>query len=291
MFIVSYVIKMIDLCPVCNEKGVQLRVAGHRSLKMRPTDNAPSSIPAPILDINEVKPLEIEVIVGLEGDSTKRFFSSSVAHAGVEYTEYIPPKSTPAMPSKKKTIVTTSIIQSNAHVTAAPEDRSSVEESSIEITSQPTKKPKTAQREKLVVGVSFPDSMQPLEEKRSGNVWEQQQQESSVGGGAKKSRVLCPHGRQKSRCRDCGGVAFCMHGRIRYDCRECSSKKWMISVCNIYTRRFNLSSFFTLVEGNIKVKTSRFCVHGRSRYLCVECKGTGLCVHEIERRVCKECKG
>lgn len=257
---------MIDLCPVCNEKGVQLRVAGHRSSKMRPTENVSSSTPAPTPEIKEVKPLEIEVIVDLGGDSSKRFFSSSVAQPGVEYAEYIPPKSTPAIQSKKKTIVTTTALSSNSHATVASEYRGSVEESSVEIISQPTKKIKITQREKPSTGGSLPDLTQLPEVERSANVWQQQQDESSSGI-VKKNRVVCPHGRQKSRCRDCGGVAFCTHGRIRYDCRDCS------------------------MEGDIKVKTSRFCEHGRSRYLCLSCKGTGLCVHEIERRICKECKG
>lgn len=225
--------KMIDLCPVCNEKGVQLRVAGHRSSKMRPTENVSSSTPAPTPEIKEVKPLEIEVIVDLGGDSSKRFFSSSVAQPGVEYAEYIPPKSTPAIQSKKKTIVTTTALSSNSHATVASEYRGSVEESSVEIISQPTKKIKITQREKPSTGGSLPDLTQLPEVERSANVWQQQQDESSSGI-VKKNRVVCPHGRQKSRCRDCGGVAFCTHGRIRYDCRDCSSKKRMISTCNTY---------------------------------------------------------
>lgn len=32
---------------------------------------------------------------------------------------------------------------------------------------------------------------------------------------------LCEHGRQKSRCKDCGGASVCIHGRQKYYCRDC----------------------------------------------------------------------
>ena len=31
----------------------------------------------------------------------------------------------------------------------------------------------------------------------------------------------CPHGRQKTRCRQCGGGAICMHNKIRSICSQC----------------------------------------------------------------------
>ena len=31
----------------------------------------------------------------------------------------------------------------------------------------------------------------------------------------------CPHGKEKSKCRDCGGVSFCEHDRRRTICRDC----------------------------------------------------------------------
>lgn len=33
--------------------------------------------------------------------------------------------------------------------------------------------------------------------------------------------VKCPHGRQKSFCKECGGNAICQHGRHKYSCKEC----------------------------------------------------------------------
>ena len=34
----------------------------------------------------------------------------------------------------------------------------------------------------------------------------------------------CPHGRQRYRCKECGGSQICEHGRQRYNCKECGGK-------------------------------------------------------------------
>ena len=31
----------------------------------------------------------------------------------------------------------------------------------------------------------------------------------------------CPHGRRRSRCKECGGSAICEHGRQRFRCKDC----------------------------------------------------------------------
>ena len=31
----------------------------------------------------------------------------------------------------------------------------------------------------------------------------------------------CPHGRRRSRCKECGGSGICEHGRQRFRCKEC----------------------------------------------------------------------
>ena len=31
----------------------------------------------------------------------------------------------------------------------------------------------------------------------------------------------CPHGRQRSRCKECGGGSICEHNRVRCECKEC----------------------------------------------------------------------
>ena len=67
----------------------------------------------------------------------------------------------------------------------------------------------------------------------------------------------CPHGRQRYRCKECGGSSICEHGRIRSQCKECGG-------------------------GSI-------CEHGRQRSECKECGGSSICEHGRRRRRCKEC--
>ena len=50
----------------------------------------------------------------------------------------------------------------------------------------------------------------------------------------------CPHGKQRSRCKECGGGGICEHGRRRSRCKECGG--------------------------------SQICEHGRVRSLCKECR-------------------
>ena len=55
--------------------------------------------------------------------------------------------------------------------------------------------------------------------------------------------MTCPHGRQRSNCKECGGSGICDHGRRRSDCKECGG----VSICE----------------------------HGRVRSTCKECRGGG----------------
>ena len=68
----------------------------------------------------------------------------------------------------------------------------------------------------------------------------------------------CPHGRQRTRCKECGGKGICEHGRKRSKCKECGG-------------------------GSI-------CEHGRVRSVCKECGGGSICEHGRVRYQCKECK-
>jgi hypothetical protein len=40
-------------------------------------------------------------------------------------------------------------------------------------------------------------------------------------GACPKVRKVCPHNRQQSRCKECGGSSFCEHGRQKRECKEC----------------------------------------------------------------------
>uniref|UniRef100_A0A0G4FTR7 Uncharacterized protein n=1 Tax=Chromera velia CCMP2878 TaxID=1169474 RepID=A0A0G4FTR7_9ALVE len=69
-------------------------------------------------------------------------------------------------------------------------------------------------------------------------------------------KILCPHGRQRSRCKDCGGKGICEHGRHRFSCKECGG--------------------------------ASICEHGRRRTYCKECGGNGICEHGRQRSQCKD---
>ena len=72
-------------------------------------------------------------------------------------------------------------------------------------------------------------------------------------------KMVCEHGRRRTRCKECGGGSLCEHGRRRSRCKECSG-------------------------GSI-------CEHGRQRCRCKECGGASICEHGRRRSRCKECRG
>ena len=37
----------------------------------------------------------------------------------------------------------------------------------------------------------------------------------------KQGGSICTHGRQRSKCKDCGGSSICTHGRVRSTCKDC----------------------------------------------------------------------
>ena len=76
---------------------------------------------------------------------------------------------------------------------------------------------------------------------------------------AEMGKKRCEHGREPSRCKDCGGSGLCEHGRPRSKCKDCGG--------------------------------SGICEHGRMRSVCKDCGGGGRCEHGRERRFCKDCGG
>ena len=42
---------------------------------------------------------------------------------------------------------------------------------------------------------------------------------------------LCDHGKQRSRCKDCGGSSICEHNRIRTTCVECGGQPYKRRQC------------------------------------------------------------
>jgi hypothetical protein len=87
----------------------------------------------------------------------------------------------------------------------------------------------------------------------------------------------CAHGRQRSRCKECGGASICSHGRRRYQCKECGGP----GIC---------------AHGRVRSRCKEcggagICAHGRQRHGCKECGGAGICTHGRVRSRCKECGG
>ena len=61
----------------------------------------------------------------------------------------------------------------------------------------------------------------------------------------------CEHGRQRSKCKECGGSQICEHGRQRCQCKDCDG--------------------------------SEICEHERFRSVCRECNGGSICEHKRVR--------
>ena len=90
---------------------------------------------------------------------------------------------------------------------------------------------------------------------RGGLCGHQREQSAQRCGGAS----ICPHQRERSKCRECGGASICRHLRIRNRCKVCGG--------------------------------ASICQHQRSRSQCKECEGVSICQHQRQRSRCKECGG
>ena len=86
--------------------------------------------------------------------------------------------------------------------------------------------------------------------------WVDELKPSLNGVGAYKR---CPHGRQHSQCKDCGGKGICEHNRVKKSCKQCGG--------------------------------SQICEHNKDKRYCKQCGGNGICEHNKQKRVCKQCGG
>ena len=92
------------------------------------------------------------------------------------------------------------------------------------------------------------------------------------GGGS-----ICEHEREKSKCKECGGGSICEHGRIKLICKECGGG----SICE---------------HGRVKSQCKEcgggsICEHGKRKSICKECGGGSICEHGRVKSRCKECGG
>ena len=106
---------------------------------------------------------------------------------------------------------------------------------------------------------------------------------------------ICEHGRHRPYCRECGGSAICEHGRVRSTCKECGGSH----ICEHGRERSKCKECggASICEHGRQRSTckecggSSICEHGRQRYECKECGGSGICEHGRRRRICKDCRG
>jgi hypothetical protein len=91
------------------------------------------------------------------------------------------------------------------------------------------------------------------------------------------TKYICEHGKQKSRCKDCGGSGICKHNKHKAFCKECGGSQ----ICQ---------------HNKIKSKCkecggSELCEHGKQKSNCKECGGSQICEHNKQKSSCKECGG
>ena len=96
--------------------------------------------------------------------------------------------------------------------------------------------------------------------------------------GSPKPKKKCPHGRQKSQCKPCGGVGICPHGIDKYRCIPCDGP----GICVHKKRR-------TRRDTCTPQRKKYLCPHGRDKWKCIPCDGVGICKHKRLRSKCKQC--
>jgi hypothetical protein len=120
--------------------------------------------------------------------------------------------------------------------------------------------------------------------------------------GKRKSRCkqcggssICEHGKRKSQCKQCGGSSICEHGRMKSTCKECGGSQ----ICEhgrIKSQCKQCGGSQICKHGRIKSECkecggSRFCEHGKRKSHCKECGGSQICKHGRMKSACKECEG
>lgn len=89
--------------------------------------------------------------------------------------------------------------------------------------------------------------------------------------------VHCPHGRQHSMCKPCGGRHICEHNRLRSQCKDCGGSQ----ICEHNRRRYKCKPC-----GGIGI-----CKHSKQKHLCKDCGGASICEHGKRKIRCKDCGG
>ena len=73
-----------------------------------------------------------------------------------------------------------------------------------------------------------------------------------------RNKYKCEHGKQKCRCKECGGKSICPHGRRNIECSLCEN-------------------------------SSQICIHKKIKNRCLLCDGSYICDHKKRKDSCREC--
>ena len=92
---------------------------------------------------------------------------------------------------------------------------------------------------------------------------------------ANRVKNKCSHGKQKSKCKNCGGSGICEHGRQKSHCKNCGGSQ----VCSHGRQKSQCKECCGV----------SICSHGREKNRCKACGGSRICEHGREKRDCKEC--
>ena len=109
------------------------------------------------------------------------------------------------------------------------------------------------------------------------------------------NRLHCEHGKEKCKCKICGGVGICIHNKLKGICKECGGKQ-LCKHDKIKSKCKDCGGGSICIHNKLRslckeCKGGSICIHNKSRTHCKECKGGSICIHNRQRSQCKECKG
>ena len=111
---------------------------------------------------------------------------------------------------------------------------------------------------------------------------------------SRPARVKCIHGKQPSKCRECGRLHFCVHDKYKSNCRECGTNFCEHGKQKSRCRTCGGSAFCVHEKNKSECRLcggSSFCTHGKIKSNCRVCGASGFCAHGKRKSQCRECGG
>ena len=90
-----------------------------------------------------------------------------------------------------------------------------------------------------------------------------------------RPKYQCEHNRQKSQCKECGGIGICEHNRRKEYCKDCGGS----GICEHNRQKSQCKD----------CGGSQICEHNRQKSRCVDCDGSQICEHSREKSKCRHC--